>query len=315
MKRLLLRVMAALGTLLIVSVILFMVSEVTPGDAAASSLGSSADLDQIAALREAWGLNRPLPQRYAEWISGVFRGDLGVSLPTGRPVTEVIAEPFAYSALLVTLAGTATVILAVAIGVFTGLRPGSRLDRALSAGTVTIVSIPQFVIAGGLVLLLAISLQLLPPVSLVPFGGTPLDQPSILVMPVLALTLPAAAWASRVVRATVIDANAAAHAEAARLAGLPESVVVWRHVLPATVPASAQMFGWLISALFGGTAVIERVFNYPGLSGVLLTAVRNHDSAVLEAVGLLLACLTVAAFLVADMLGVLADPRLRTAPR
>lgn len=307
------RMFAAAGTLLVVSMILFAGSEVTPGDAASASLGANATPDQVAALRAAWGLNRPLPQRYASWMDALLHGHLGTSLATGQPVATLIGRPLGYTAILVALCGVATVALSVATGVLAGLRPGSRLDRTLSGGALALVAVPQFVLAGLLVLLFAAALGWLPAVSLVPFGGTPLDQPSILVLPCLALTLPAAAWASRLVRATVVDANAAPHVEAARLAGLPERRVVFRHLLPTIVPPCAQLFGWLISALFGGTAVVEQVFGYPGLSGTLLDAVRNHDPVVLEGVGLLLAGLVVAAFLIADLVGVLADPRLRRA--
>jgi peptide/nickel transport system permease protein len=307
------RALASVGTLLAVSLLLFAGAQVTPGDAASASLGANATPDQVAALRAAWGLDRPFPQRYADWILAFGHGDLGTSLTTGTPVTAVIGRPFAASAVLVALAGSATVVLAGLVGVLAGLRPGSTVDRVLSGAAVAVVAIPQFVVAGLLVLVFAAGLQLLPAVSLLPFGGTPLDRPSILVLPALALVLPAAAWASRVVRATVIDAGAATHVDAARLAGLPEPVVVLRHLLPATLPACAQLFGWLVSALFGGTAVVEQVFGYPGLSRVLTDAVRHHDPAVLAGVGLLLAVLVVVALLVADVIGVLADPRLRTA--
>ncbi|HEX6969964.1 MAG TPA: ABC transporter permease, partial [Micromonosporaceae bacterium] len=234
-------------------------------------------------------------------------------LVTGRPVTEVLAEPVAYTALLVLIAGSVTLVLSLVVGVTAGLRPGSRLDRLISGAALVAVSIPQFVTAVALVIVFAVILGALPAVSLVPLGGTPLDRPEILVLPVAALALFATAWASQLVRATVVDANSAPNVEAARLAGLPEPVVVWRHVLPATVPACAQAFAWLLSGLFGGTAVIERVFNYPGLSKVLVDAVRQHDAPVLEAVGLLMAVTLIMALLIADLVGLLATPKLRTA--
>lgn len=305
------RAAAAVGTLFAVSVVLFAASEVTPGDAATASLGANATTEQVDALRTLWGLDLPLHERYLAWVGGLLQGDLGTSLATGLPVGSLISQPLGYTALLVLLAGSTTIVLSLVVGVLAGLYPGSRLDRMLSAGALTVVAVPQFVVAVLLILLFAAILGVLPAVSLIPFGGNPLDDPSILVLPCLALVLPASAWASRLVRATVIDANAAPHVEAARLAGIAEPVVVFRHVLPAAVPPCAQMFGWLVSALFGGTAVVEQAFNYPGLSGVLLDAVRHHDPAVLEGVGLLLACLVVAAFVLADMVGAMADPRLR----
>src|SRR6266511_1341618 len=282
------RLAAAAGVVLAASVLLFVGSQVLPGDAASASLGVSADADEVAKVRAELGLDR-------------------------RPVAEVMAAPLADTALLVAITAAVTLVVAAALGTAAGLRPGSRLDRILSGSAVAVVSVPQFVTASLLVLLLATTLHVLPAVSLVPFGGTPLDRPEILVLPVLSLALFAAAWASQIVRAAVLDADAAPYVEAARLAGVPERRVLWRHLLPATVPPCAQMFGWLIGALFGGTTVVERVFGYPGLSQTLVDSVRHHDTPVLEGVGLVLAAILVACLLVADVFGELADPRSRTA--
>jgi peptide/nickel transport system permease protein len=306
------RLAAAAVTLVAVSMVLFAGASMVPGDAASASLGVSTTPEQIDALRAEWGLDRPLPVRYAEWMGAVLRGDLGTSLISHRPVTDLIAEPLWSTTLLVLIASAVTVPLAVLLGVLTGLRPGGRLDRLVSGVALTVVAIPSFVIAGLLVMVFSVTLGLLPAVSLPPLGGTPLDRPEILVLPAGSLVLFATAWASRIVRATVVDADLAPNAEAARLAGVPERTVVWRHVLPTTVPAIAPVFAWLVSALFGGTTVVEVVFNYPGLSTVLLTAVRNHDAAVLEGVGLLLAVVIVGSLIVADLLGFLANPKLRT---
>ncbi|RKT17044.1 peptide/nickel transport system permease protein [Streptomyces sp. 1114.5] len=303
----------ALGTLLGASVILFAGSAVLPGDAASSSLGASATPDEVARVRAEYGLDRPLPTQFLSWIGRAVRGDLGHSLYDRKPVLEVVTEPFLDTALLVGITVVVTLVAATALGLACGLRPGGRLDRVLSGAAVAVVSVPQFVIAVLLVLGLGTGLGLLPAVSLVPFGGTPLDRPEILVLPVLSLSFFAAAWASRIVRAAVVDANAAPYVEAARLAGLPERRVLWRHLLPATVAPCAQTFAWLVAALFGGTAVVERVFNYPGLSETMVGAVRHHDTPVLEGVGLLLAGVTVVCLLLADALAVLATPRLRSA--
>ncbi|MBW4720377.1 ABC transporter permease [Saccharothrix obliqua] len=309
------RVAATTATLLAVAVVLFAASEVLPGDAATSSLGLDATAEDVAARRVELGLDRPWPVRFADWLAGAVRLDLGTSVMSGEPVTRIIAEPLGATGLLVGVTAAVTVPLAVLVGLVSGLRRGGRADRALSAVSVVAVSVPQFVTAGLLVLLLADLVPVLPAISLPPLGGTPLDKPDVLVLPVLALTLFGAAWAGRIVRAAVIDADGLPHVEAARLAGLPERAVVWRHLLPATVPPCAHAFAWLLSGLFGGTAVVEIVFNYPGLSQTLVAAVRNHDTAVLEGVGLLLAAIIIVSFVLADLLVLLADPRLRVAAR
>ncbi|XVV00801.1 ABC transporter permease [Actinosynnema sp. CA-248983] len=309
------RLAATTATLFAVAVVLFAASEVLPGDAASASLGLDATAEEVEARRKELGLDRPWPVRFAEWLAAAIRLDLGTSVMSREPVLDIVAEPLAATGLLVGITAAVTVPTAMLIGVVSGLRRGGRTDRVLSAISVVSVSIPQFVTAGLLVLVFADLIPVLPAISLPPLGGTPLDKPEVLVLPVAALTLFGAAWAGRIVRAAVIDADGLPHVEAARLAGLPEPVVVWRHLLPAAVPPCAHAFAWLLSGLFGGTTVVEIVFNYPGLSRTLVASVRNHDTAVLEGVGLLLATIIIVSFIVADLLVMLADPRLRVAAR
>ncbi|MBB5953756.1 peptide/nickel transport system permease protein [Saccharothrix tamanrassetensis] len=309
------RVAATAATLFAVAVVLFAASEVLPGDAATASLDPDATLEDVARERAALGLDRPWPVRFAEWAFAALRLDLGTSAVSRQPVVEIVAEPLGATALLVGVTAAVTVPLAMAVGLISGLRRGGRADRALSAFSVVAVSIPQFVTAGLLVLVFADLVPVLPAISLPPLGGTPLDRPEVLVLPVAALTLFGASWAGRIVRAAVIDADGMPHVEAARLAGLPERVVVFRHLLPAALPPCAHTFAWLLSGLFGGTAVVEIVFNYPGLSQTLVAAVRKHDTAVLEGVGLLLAAIILVSFVLADLLVMAVDPRLRAAAR
>lgn len=313
--RLIAQKFAAAGvTILAVSAVLFMAIEVLPGDAAAAMLGGNTTIDQLEAQRAEWGLDQPAATRYLDWLTAAIQGDLGTSFISGEAVTAEIAQPLWFTTILVAISAAVSLVLALLFGVLAGLRPGSRLDRMLSGSALVVVAVPQFVIAGLLVMLFSLTLGVLPAVSLVPIGGSPLDRPEILVLPAIALASFGIAWAGRLIRAAVADANAAPNVRAARLAGLPEPLVVWRHLLPATIPATAQVFAWLISGLFGSTTVIERVFNYPGLSEVLISAVRNHDLAVLEGVGILLAMIIVVAFLLADLIGTLADPKRRVRP-
>ncbi|MGX4735477.1 ABC transporter permease [Kitasatospora griseola] len=302
------RLAGAVGTLFTASALLFLAAEVLPGDAAAASLGGGADAGQIARMRAELGLDRPLVLRYLDWVGSALDGDLGTSTVSHRPVGELVTDPLLDTLLLVVLSVLVTVVVATSVGVLAGLRPGSALDRLLSAGAVALVSIPQFVTASVLVLVFASALGVLPAVSLVPLGGSPLDDPAALVLPVAALSLFSAAWASRMVRASVVEAGRSPHVESARLAGLPEHRVVFRHLLPTTIGPCLQAFAWLTGALVGGTAVVERVFNYPGLSAPLVSAVVNHDTAVLEGIGLLLSGAVVVSLLLADLLDLVADP-------
>lgn len=309
---LLVKLLTVAGTVLGVSALLFFGANAAPGNVANAALGPDASAAQIRQFDQQAGLDRPLLAQYLSWLGHAVRGDLGQSLVQSEPVTTVIRGPFGSTLVLVVIAGLLTILGALAVGVFSALRPG-RVDTVLSVLAVTGVAIPQFVLAAISVLVFASLLHLLPAVSLVPFGGTPWTQPDILVLPAAVLTVFGVAWGSRLVRAVALDANASPHVQASRLAGLPEWTVLRRHLLPAIAGPVSQTLAWLVGALLGGTAVVERVFSYPGLSVPLINAVQTHDTPVVEGVGLLLAVVILLTLLVADVIGVLADPRMRTA--
>ena len=308
----LVRVLTVCGTVFGVSALLFFGANATPGGAATTALGPDATADQIRQFDHAAGLDRSLAVQYVSWLGHAVRGDLGQSLVQGQPVVSVIRGPFGSTLVLVVFAAVLTVVGALLVGVYSALRPG-RIDGLLSVLAVVGVAIPQFVLAAIAVLVFGLWLHVLPAVSLVPFGGTPLSQPNILVLPVAVLAVFGVAWGSRLVRAVTLDADASPHVQAARLAGLSEWAVFRRHLLPAIAGPVSQTLAWLVGGLFGGTAVVERVFSYPGLSGPLISAVQTHDTPVVEGVGLLLAVVILLLLLVADVIGALSDPRTRVA--
>jgi len=303
------RVLSAVGTLFGVSVLLFAGCHLVPGQTATAVLGAGATPDQIRQFNRDAGLDRPLIAQYLSWLGHAVRGDLGTSWAHNEPVSTVIGGNLGSTLVLVALAGGLTVLGALTVGLAAGLRPGRAADTVLTAASVTVVSIPQFVAASLAVLVFATGLHWLPAVSLVPYGGTPFTRPEILVLPVAVLAAFGIAWAGRLVRASVLDASASPHVEASRLAGLPERVVIRRHLLPSVAGPIAQTLAWLVGALVGGTAVVERVFAYPGLSQPLIQAVSQHDTPVVEGVGLLLAATILTALVLADVIGLLADPR------
>jgi peptide/nickel transport system permease protein len=305
------RIGAAALTLLAVSFVLFIAVEALPGDPAQTVLGIDASPEQREQWRQQWNLDRPLPERYADWLGGIVRGDPGTSMITGLPVGEAITVPLQYTTVLVVFSFLLALVVSLACGIPAGLRPGGSLDRLLSGSAIVVIAVPQFVIAVLLTTVFAIQLGWLPAVSLIPLGQSWIDRPDMLVLPVLTLGSFGAAWATRMVRAAVADANGP-NVEAARLAGIPPWRLLLRHLLPSTVPTLAQTYAWLLGGLFAATTVVERVFNYPGLSEMLLSAIRNHDFPMLEAIGLVLSVVVITALLTADVLGHLFNPRART---
>lgn len=309
------RLTGAVALLVFVSVLVFAAVELLPGDAATQILGPNATPERLVTLREELALDRPAPMRYLRWITGVATGDLGQAATTNRSVRETIGDRLANSAVLAGVAFVAVAVIAVGLGILAGRRQGSAVDVGVSLGLLAAVSVPEFVTAGLLVTVVSFGLEWLPSVSLIPVGGTPLDRPAILVLPVASLAVVGGAYGARLIRAVVADAFRRPHVEAARLAGCTEARVLWRHVLPSVLGPVAQVLAFMVPYLVGGTVVVERVFSYPGLGTLLVDQVGQRDAPVVEAIALLAAATVIGGFLVADVVGVLIAPTRRAAPR
>lgn len=305
------RIGAALVALLAVSVALFWAIEMLPGDAATSILGANATPERVASLREAMRLDEPVHQRYLSWLGGVLRGDLGQAATADRSVWSTISIPARNSLVLACVAIVALAVVAVVVGVVAGRRPGSPVDQFISTVTSVAVSMPEFVTGTFLIAVFFGWLGWLPAVSLVGAGGAPWQQLDILVLPVLTITVVAGSYGARLVRAVVADHAHAAHVDAARLAGVAERTVVWRHLLPGAVGPLAQVLAFLVPYVVGGTIVVERLFGYPGIGSLLADQIALRDAKVVEAIGLILTGCVIVALLAADLVGVLANPRRR----
>jgi peptide/nickel transport system permease protein len=308
------RVGVAVALALVISFLVYAATTVLPGDVAAAVLGRNASPEAVAALREQLGLDQPFLQRYVGWLGDLLRGDLGTSLAgTRMPVAELIATPARNT---IVLAGATLLILiplALVIGVLSGVRQGRGLDRAAAGVSLTLTAVPEFVVGALLVIAFAVYLPVLPAVSLVSGDVHPLSVPEFLVLPVVTLVIAGAAYLIRIVRVSTIEAMTTDYVEAARLAGVPERRVVLRYAvrnsLAPTIQAVAATAQWLL----GGVFVVEVLFAYPGIGNALVAAVQVRDIPVIQAVAMLLALAFILINLVADILTILADPRLRTA--
>lgn len=309
------RLTSAAALLLVVSALLFAAVEVLPGDVATAILGQDATPERLTTLRQELSLDEPAPVRFGSWLAGLARGDLGEAATTDRSVAETIGDRAVNTAVLAGAAFAVVAVIALGLGVGAGRREGSAADTGISATALAVVSLPEFVVAGVLVAGVALRLGWLPAVSLVPAGGTPLDRPEILVLPVVSLALVGGAFGARLIRAVVADVCRSPHVEAARLAGLRERAVLTHHILPPAAGPIAQVLAFVVPYLIGGTVVVEQVLSYPGLGTLLVEQVNQRDAPVVEAIGLLLAAAVVAAFAVADLVGHLFSPRHRAAAR
>jgi len=311
------RVVAAAATLVIVSILVFMGTEVLPGDAAGAVLGRSATPAQVEEMRALMGLDRPAPERYLDWLGGVLSGDLGNSaagFAAGgvSPIWEEISGKIANSFALAGITAALMIPLSLLLGIVAAVRAGRALDHAISISSLAIISLPEFIIGSLLILVFFSWLDLLPPVSLIAPGTNPLSQPEVLVLPVLTLLGASLAASIRMVRAGMVEALSAEYVTMARLNGFRERMVVARYALRNALAPSVQVLAQNIQYLVGGIVVTEYLFNYPGLGKELVDAVAIRDVREVQSVALLIAAFYIGLNIAADLLVVLLVPKLRT---
>lgn len=308
-------VLARIGTsvaiLLLVSLIVFAATSLLPGDVAQEILGQSATPEMVAAMREALGLNRPAHLRYLEWLGGLLTGDPGTSLVNGRPVAELIGQRLPNSLMLAGLTAAISVPIALTIGITAAMRQGSRYDRLVSMGTISVVSVPQFLIATIAVLVLAVNLRLLPALSTVSDGQTTVQLLRSLAMPVLTLTCVVVAQMARLTRAAVVNTLRSPYIEMAVLKGARPRRVVLYHALPNAIGPIANAVALSLSSLLGGVVVVETIFNYPGLAQLMVNAVSTRDIPIVQACAMIFCAGYLVLVTIADILAIVSNPRLR----
>lgn len=307
------RLAVSLVLLVLLSLIVFVGMDLLPGDPVTSRMGDRASPEQITAARDRLGLDEPVLRRYSEWASGLLHGDLGTSLLSGTPVRSLIADRLGNSVLLAGVTLTAVVPLSLLLGVWAGARRGRWPDRTVSAMAVLLVALPEYVVAGLLVLVFAVWLGWFPAVSVSPVtDGPPLD-PQLLTLPVVSLLSLSLAHAVRVIRAATATALRAPHVETARLNGASRRTLLRRTVLPAVLPVAVQIWCVLGVGLIGGAVLVERVYGYPGIGELLVGSVQSGDIPVAQALAVLLGAATLLAVTVADIAVTATTPWKRTA--
>jgi peptide/nickel transport system permease protein len=293
--------------------VIFASTQALPGDAARSILGRSATPESLAALRHQLGLDKSVFEQYWEWISGVLTGDLGTSLANSVPVSDVIGDRIVYSLFIMLLAAAISVPLGIFIGAASARRRDSAFDQTTSVATLGLAALPEFVVAITLVVLFATTVfHWLPGVAVTEPGVGPWHYPKELILPVVTLVIAVVPYTARIMRASTVEILESDFVEMARLKGLPERRVLWRHAVPNALAPTFQVTALNLAYLAGGIVVVEAVFNYPGVGLLLVDSVRARDMPTVQAVALLIAALYVFLNLAADVATILVSPRLRT---
>lgn len=312
------RILSAIPTLLLVSVLSFTLIGAAPGDAlSALEQDPRVGPETIARLRQEYGLDQPLAARYVRWLGGVVRGDLGASLTEHIPVTTLIGSRLINTLKLSLTATLLAWLLALPLGALAAVRRGSWIDRVTGALALISVSTPRIVLA-ILALLFAARTGLFPVGnirSLDSSGGfsfaSLIDSLRHLALPALVMSLPLAAVYLRQMRAGMIEALSADFIRTARAKGLSERAIVMRHAMRAAINPLITLFGYAIAALLSGSIIVETVMAWPGVGQLAVQAVRGRDIPVLMGVVLLSSIMILLGNLIADILQVVADPRLR----
>jgi peptide/nickel transport system permease protein len=297
--------------LAIVSVLIFAIVQVLPGDVAVMILGTSATPADLEALRAKLGLHRPAPLRYLDWVGGALRGQWGTSLLYQVPVRPLVLERLGRSAALGGLALVVSVPVAIGLGVLSALRRHRLLDQAVGLVTLVAVSLPEFITGTVLILVLAFWFPVFPPSSLIDSGTRLWQVAPRLVLPVLTLVLALLAHMSRMTRASMLEVLEQPYVRAARLRGLRPRRVILRHALRNALLPTVGIVAINVGFLIGGIVVVETVFAYPGLGRLMVDAVNHRDVPVIQMAALVIALSYALANLAADLAYAYLDPRIR----
>jgi peptide/nickel transport system permease protein len=302
----------SLLTLAAVAVIVFAGVEALPGDACSAFLGRTATPAKLAKCRDSFGTDRPAAGRFVEWGGRLLQGDLGHSLKRNQPVAEVIGPRLRNTGVLAAAAALLGFPLAILLGVVSALRRDGPADLILSAAAIVAMTVPEFVSATALILVFSAWLGWFPGITVVPPDAPLLKLLPAVALPTIALALVMTAHVLRMVRTSVIEALASPYAQMALLRGVPYWRMVFGHVLPNALLPTISLMALTVAWLLGGEVVIEVVFNYPGLGRLTVDAISDRDLPLVQAIAMILAAIYIGLNLLADVLALLANPRLRT---
>jgi len=306
------RVLVSLATLLAVSVVIFIVADVLPGDVATRVLGRESTAEQREVFRERLNLDAPAAERYVDWLGGVVRGDFGESVVSGRPVTEVVGE----KALNTLFLGVYALILYIPVVLFFSIvgamNKGRWPDTVTSGLTLVGLSLPEFVLANMLVLAFALWQPWFPPLAFVDPGMGFTDRIHATTLPALTLTVPMAVYAIRMLRGQLVEILDSEYVRMCTLRGIPRHRILISHALPNGLGPALKVTALNLAYLISGVVVVEEVFSYDGLGALLVATISTRDIPVLEALVLLGAATYIIANLLSDIATTLLVPRLRT---
>jgi peptide/nickel transport system permease protein len=305
------RLLLGAGTLLVVSLLIFAGTELLPGDVAEAILGQSATPEAVANIRAALGLDRPAWLRYLEWLGGLLQGDLGMSLANRQPIADMIGVRLSNTLFLASIAAVIAVPIALLLGMIAARWRETVVDKTISILTLSAISMPEFFIGYALIFVFAVKLLWAPSIASVYPGMGFGERLAAMALPVTTLALVVTAHMMRMTRAAIINVMASPFIEMAELKGLSRTRIIVRHALPNALSPIINVVVLNLAYLVVGVVVVEVVFVYPGMGQLMVDAVAKRDVPVVQTCGMIFAATYVLLNLTADVLAIIANPRLR----
>ncbi|MEK9627161.1 MAG: ABC transporter permease [Gammaproteobacteria bacterium] len=315
-RALLARFGISLVTLWVVSILIFIGTNLLPGDVAQIILGQMATPESTAALRAKLGLDKHPIEQYVVWLQNVLMGDLGISKAglgagLGTPIVDMLGPRVENTAMLTLLVGAIAIPISLALGLIAAMHPGTRIDRTITFATLNIISIPDFLVATILVLVFAVSLGWLPSIVYLRGDESGWVLLKTLAMPLLTLIIVVSSQIIRMTRATVLNVMSSPYVEMAILKGVPRRRIILRHALFNAVGPIVNVIALNLAWLVGGVVVVEQIFSYPGLAKLMIEAVQMRDMPLVQACAMIFTTTYIVLIFIADMATILSNPRLR----
>lgn len=307
------RALALVPVLCVVAVVTFGLMHMMPGDAAAVMLGPDASPEQVETLRESLGLNEPLPVQFFSWVAAALTGDLGTSFFMGMPVTEVLVAALAPTINLAVLAQVLAILIGVPAGILAARKQGTGTDQTVMVGALLGISVPSFLLGLFLMLLFGVILGWLPVAGYAPPEQGLGETLRYLALPAIALGAMQAALIARMTRTAMLDTFSKNYMKTAKAKGLDSRVVLYKHALRNAALPIITTIGQTLGTLIAGAAVVETVFNIPGIGQLIVNSVERRDLVVIQGVVLLIAVSYVLINFLVDVLYSVLDPRVRFA--
>jgi peptide/nickel transport system permease protein len=312
LRGLAIRLVTLIGVLLAVSFLTFAMLNVLGGDPALAIVGAdNADPETLATVREELGLNDPFLQQYADWAGGVVQGDFGRSFKTNQPVAEAIGERVPVTAEVGLLAILIALTTAIPLAVWTSYRSGTKVDKATSAATFGLLSIPNFLLAYWLGYLVAVRLGWLPRSGWVRLTDDPLENLRTAILPALSLAVAEMAVYTRILRSDMIQTLQEDYLLMARAKGLSTGRILFMHALRPSTLSLMTVIGVQFGALIGGSIIVEQIFALPGMGSYLLNAIYERDYVVVQGVVVVIAASFVIVNFAVDIVYRMLDPRIK----